>query len=355
MNIISGISSANSDDEIKAYVEAGVDEFFIGYVPPQWSDIYGFEVSCNRREHAAYNYQKADEIEKVVEKIHNAGKRVFLALNAHEYTTNQIKLLIQILKDVRHVKFDAFIISNIALMLELRSKGWDLPFNISIGGGANSAEAVLFFKKNIPNVGRIVLPRKLTISEIQEMSKILIDKGILLEAFGLADACFFNDEYCFTWHSATIKSLCQSPMYKHRIPSPILLGAQWKKELKPENYSKMMSRGKTIENEIITQQQEYEKKHKQYKIITASADNLSLLNTINSCGLCAIQKFKDFGIDTVKLPLRGGSLSMNVRIIKLVKTVVDKENATPSFCQSLLNSPSFCSGNNCYYNFPFEK
>jgi U32 family peptidase len=354
MKIISGISSANSGEEIKSYVNAGVDEFFIGYVPPAWSELYGFEISCNRREHAAYNYQSIQEIETVVDLIHKANRKVYLALNAHEYTAEQIKLLTHILDDVRHVKFDAFIISNIALMLELRDKRWELPFNVSIGGGANNAEAVLFYNKQIQNIGRVVLPRKLTLSEVENISNKLANTGISLEAFGLADACFFNDEYCFPWHSSTIKSLCQSPMYKHRTASPILMGTQWKQELKPENYPKLAQRKISIENEISNEQQEYEKKYKRQQKLSGNLELLPLLTRINKCGLCAIQKFKEFGVDAIKLPLRGGNIQANIEIIRLVKKVIDKDPATPAFCQSLFSSTTFCNGSNCYYNYPFE-
>lgn len=67
-----------------------------------------------------------------------------------------------------------------------------------------------------------------------------------------------------------------------------------------------------------------------------------------------VQKFKEMGINTVKLPLRGYSIETNLQVIKMVRKVADTENAGPQFCQNLLNAPSFCSGHNCYYDYPFN-
>ncbi len=33
MKIIAGISNTINENEIKAYIDAGVDEFFVGYIP----------------------------------------------------------------------------------------------------------------------------------------------------------------------------------------------------------------------------------------------------------------------------------------------------------------------------------
>jgi len=106
------------------------------------------------------------------------------------------------------VEFDGFIVSNIGILLELRKHGFENEINISIGGGSNNIETLKFFHENFENTGRFILPRKLTMSEIETITGYASENNIRLEAFGMASYCVFNDEYCFTWHSSTNKNFC---------------------------------------------------------------------------------------------------------------------------------------------------
>jgi collagenase-like PrtC family protease len=354
MKIIAGISHSQSDDEIRAYVDAGIDEFFIGYVPQEWSDTYGWEVSCNRREFSNCHYHSVNQIEQVVSLIHKYNKKVFLTLNAHEYNAEQIKLLLRIVDDIRHVNFDAFIVSNTALMLELRRNGFKTPINISIGAGCNNADAVLFYKKYISNIGRVVIPRRLTMEEIKNITDRLKGEGLSLEVFGLADGCFFNDEHCFTWHGASNKSFCDSPMYKHRIASPIVFGKNWKNELSPEHYGEYVEKHLRINNDIEARKNTYRQNRPVTGYSVSDVAYLDIITRINKCGLCALKKFREWGIDAVKLPLRGSSYQVNVKLVKLTRQVIDAPEATPEYCQKLIGVPSYCAGSNCFYNFPYE-
>ena len=98
----------------------------------------------------------------------------------------------------------------------------------------------------------------------------------------------------------------------------------------------------------------YLKKHPHYtKEKTESFNNFQLINVLGKCGICAFEIFKNLGIDAIKLPLRGYHINSNLALIKLAKKVIDKKDATPAYCQSLLNFPMYCSGKNCYYNYPY--
>lgn len=354
MKIIAGISNAQTEEELKAYIDAGVDEFFVGYVPKEWSDVYGWEVSCNRREHSGYHYFTRESLAEVVQILHKYDKKVFLTLNAHEYNQKQLDLLLKIINDIDDIPLDAFIISNLALMLTLRKKGIDKTINISIGSGCNTFESILFYHENIPNIGRFILPRKVTMKEIEDISVKSREEGIKLEAFGMSDPCHFNDEYCFTWHGSMQPSLCQSPMYEHKKISPIVTGANWKQEMSKFTLHEYYKKKTVVENKIKELKTSYNHKHPHYTTEKKDTlDNIVLLNRLGKCGVCAFEKFKDFGIDAVKLPLRGHHMEGNLALIKLTRQVIDKKNATPDYCRALLKAPLFCSGMNCYYNYPY--
>jgi collagenase-like PrtC family protease len=355
VRIITGISNSHTPEEIEAYSKAGVDEFFIGYIPKEWSDEYGWELSSNRRFTSHHHYKTKEELANIVDLIRQNNRKVYLTVNAHDYNSKQLKVLLKILDNIREIKFDGFIVSNLAIILELQKHGFDDVINISIGGGSNNIETIQFFHQNFENIGRIILPRKLTISEIEKIATYSADNNIRLEAFGMAAYCVFNDEFCFTWHSATNRCFCQSPMYEFREVKPLIFGVNWKQEILTNNIGSYYARIPTMSGEIANSRNDYLVKHPKKPVGKDEVRKLHILTNLNKCGLCAFKYFKEWGIEAVKIPLRGQGFQTNISIIELAKKTIDAQNATPEYCQSLMNSPNFCSGSNCYYDYPYAK
>jgi collagenase-like PrtC family protease len=354
MKIITGISNAHKEDEILSYIEAGVDEFFLGYVPIEWSNEYGWELSNNRRETSKFQYKAKEQLVNLVNIIHKLDKNVFLTLNAHEYNLNQIKILLKILDGIRDVKFDGFIVSNIGLMTELRRNGFNTPINVSIGAATNNIETIKFFTENFEGIGRFVLPRKLSIKEIEKIALFAQENNIRVEAFGMGGPyCAFNDEYCFTWHGAENSCFCGSPMYESHNVKPIVFSETWKDDIVKNDIGSYYQKISSVMSTVKRQREDSLQKHPQNQPSAYELSILHMLSSLTVCGLCAFQKFKDWGIEAVKLPLRGRYYKNNLFVVGLAKKVIEEKNATPDFCRKLMNSPGFCSGRNCYYNIPY--
>jgi collagenase-like PrtC family protease len=350
MKTIAGISDVYDEEQIARYVNAGVDEFFIGYVPPEWSQVYGWEVSCNRREYAKYQYTTLKDLENIVGLLKKYNRKVLLAFNAHEFSLEQSDVVIKMLDSIKHVPYDAIIIANFALMVELRKNGYSKEINISIGSGCNNFENISFHYNNIDNIGRVILPRHLSKNEMESISIKAKKAGIKLEAFGLGGMCYFNDEHCFSWHSSRNRSFCTSPMYNFRETSPILTEKTWKKELNTKQLETY------IDKKVKTLQHIAKQKEKNNFVVKPDSNPIKAqywMAKMDKCGLCMFQKFKEWGIDTVKLPLRGFHLDENIELINIATKVINEPNATPDFCKDLLGSPTYCSGHNCYYNYPY--
>ncbi len=355
MKIIAGISNAHNPEEIKKYVKAGVGEFFVGYVPKEWSDEYGWELSNNRRETANYQYRTREDLANVVDLIHQNNCKVYLTVNAHEYNTRQTKLLIKILNSIRNIEFDAFIVSNVGILLELQKNGFEIDMNISIGGGSNNIETLKFFLDNFRNIGRFILPRKLTVGEIEIIAKYALENKVRLEIFGMDPYCVFNDEYCFTWHGPAKRSFCQSAMFEFRSAKPLLFDSKWKNSVFNEPISSFYRKQTEVINEINMSREAYYSKRNTPNLGKNEINKLYFLARLKKCGLCAFQKFKEWGIEAVKLPLRGQDFIGNIAVIELSKKVIDEENAIPEYCKSIMQSPRFCSGISCYYDYPYPK
>jgi collagenase-like PrtC family protease len=355
MKIITGISNAHKEDEILSYIEAGVDEFFLGYVPIEWSNEYGFELSNNRRETSKFQYKAKDQLANLVNTIHRFNKKVFLTLNAHEYNLNQMKVLMKILENIRDVVFDGFIVSNIGVIKELRRNGFNNVLNISIGAATNNIETIKFFTDNFDNIGRFVLPRKLSIKEIEKIALFAKSNNIRLEAFGMGGPyCAFNDEYCFTWHGAENTCFCGSPMYETRAVKPIVFCETWKDDVFNEKIGNFYNKLSEVMSSVKKQREDSLSKHPNHAPSAYELGILHMLSSLTVCGLCAFQKFKNLDIEAVKLPLRGRYYKNNLFVIGLAKKAITEANSSPDFCRKLMNSPGFCSGKNCYYNIPYS-
>jgi U32 family peptidase len=361
MKIVVGLSNAVGEEDIEAYVKAGADEFFLGYIPSEWFTQYGWEI-CNRRSSPNDNYNSLEELADIVDIIHKYNKRALLCLNEHEYTSKQINLFMKILKSIDSIPFDAFIVSNLALMLQLRKNGIDKTINLSIGAGCNNMSAIQFYRKNISNIGRVILPRWLTMQEIEGIVTECKEHDIKVEAFGAAGPCVFNDEYCFTWHSALTGPFCASKVFKHKDVSPILAGYNWKKDIKADILGDYLAKKQKLIN-ILNQDQQKRLKRSGEEIEKFSsnkevlAKDFWLKRNLVRCGLCAFQKFKESGIEAIKIPFRGTGVAIEdkLEIIRLAKNIINENNATPEFCQSKLGSQLFCSGDHCYYDYPMGK
>jgi hypothetical protein len=289
----------------------------------------------------------------IVELIHKHGRKVFLTVNAHEYNSKQIQLMVQILGSIENIQLDGFIISNIGMLLELQKQGFKQPMHISIGGGSNNIETLQFFKENFDNVGRFILPRKLTISEIGKIATYARENSIRLEAFGMAAYCVFNDEFCFTWHGPANKCFCQSPMFENRSLTPLLFNTDWKDNLSGTSVNEFLKKRADIHHETKIDRAANIKK---FVVRSGSLNEqrmMRVLANLNKCGLCCFQNFKDWGIEAVKLPLRGQSFRENLTIIEISKKIITTDGATPDFCRKVMDTPNFCSGSNCYYDYPY--
>ena len=325
MDIVVGIDSLKTPAEIKPLVEAGAEEFFCGYIPGYWSDGYGWEIAPNRRPYQAYNYLSFESLSAAVSSVHSFGKKILLAINEHEYPPGRMALAVRMAKETAPLNFDGIIISNIALALELREAGINVPLHVSIGGLANNYEAMRFYNKHIPDIRRFILPRDITVSEIKSLAEKARGDGVALEAFGIGDPCAYSDGYCLSWHSSLNPPFCAWFLNGKRK----LVGISSDHGGNAVSEAPADFGGASLDSE-----------REQF-----------LSATVRTCGLCSIPLFKKWGVSAIKVPLRGGSA--RDALISFVKRAMELE--LPEDCKNIIASQNFCSGARCYYNYPSEK
>lgn len=178
-------------NEVSRLCDAGADEFFCGIEPREWAVKYpGLSISQRAR---ANNFPTFSALEKAVSAAHRRKTRVHTALNAFFHLPGQYDAALKIISGVFSLGADGVIISDPVLLsllgnMDLRGK------EIIAGTDAVvfNASAVDFYKRL--GATRIVLPRSLTVKEIEEITAV--DKGVEYECFIIHDLCFFEDGLC---------------------------------------------------------------------------------------------------------------------------------------------------------------
>jgi len=354
MWIALGLDSLDSPDRVSSFIASGVDEFFAGYIPPEWFERYGWEASLNRRAYGASGqFTDLQALADIIEAVHAGGAAISLAFNAHEYCQEQTPLIHAAVTAVEALAPDAYIVADPGLMLLLRQWGVKRALHLSTGAACFNADTVRFYCDRFP-VRRVVIPRKMTVAEISGLVASLDDLDLEFEAMVVSYRCFFNDEFCFAWHSNCGDNLCGS-----FVAADSRLTRRF-----PDDWKKRLDRMIADPQAQLVADSELDKFR---KIVALGLDDpgrsdvpaeestaegmsraLASMKYMN-CGLCAIPALRAAGVDVLKVPTRGSPVQKD-GLVRVVQSVLDEPNPTPEFCRALIDSPGFCSGvGTCYY------
>ena len=207
VKIITSLSHDTDENDITNYIDKGIDEFYFGFMPPEWLKKYGWEICTNRRPYPITphitDWKKA---KKIVKSTHQKNKKIYLALNEHKYTLEQYSFIIPILNKLINFGIDGILIADIALINYLNDNGYTLPLHLSIGGGVFNNETIKFFHQL--GIKRIILPRKLNPKEIRQMLDSS-PKNMLFEIFLIGEWCRYNDAFCYNVHGYNKNEFCK--------------------------------------------------------------------------------------------------------------------------------------------------
>ena len=180
-------------DEVAPLLEAGADEFFCGLTPPGWESRFGMAWASRRAPHSAGVPTVAD-FERI---IALAGTRpVYAALNAPCYPPGAIEMLASFGTLLLDMGASGLIVADMDLLLALVEAGHASQLHLSSLATCINAGSAQFYRDL--GIRRIILPRHLTLNEIE---KILIP-DLEFEVFLMNDGCVFEEGLCATTHSA---------------------------------------------------------------------------------------------------------------------------------------------------------
>jgi putative protease len=349
-----GIDASDTPEGIRALSESGADEFFAGYVPAEWSDRYGWEIGLNRRTFGPNcQFTSLVDLQAAIVAAHAVHRPVFITFNAHDYHAEQVPLLRQIVLDICTLGPDALIVADPALLELLSQWGVTTPVHLSIGAGCFNGEAVRHFCR-IANIRRVVLPRKMSLAEMETMIAGLADLKLDFEALVIGYRCLFNDEFCFTRHTGIAEPFCNSFVPDPEAPASYRLPSDWKDvaDKAAQAPDEQFQPGSTLDRFRKARRRQVRPPVSVTAETAPVADGLDGLvasSLFTHCALCAIPGLRRAGVNVLKVPVRGTGV-LKARHLQVVRQVVDHPAPTPEFCRSLIGSPGYCAKpGNCYY------
>ncbi|MDH4201518.1 MAG: U32 family peptidase [Phycisphaerae bacterium] len=322
--IVVGIGGNLLPKDIVELIKVGANEFFVGYVPSTWSDIYGFATSPNRRYWKVSSFTNFKDLQVAIDVIHQHQCKVSLAINELSYSSKAIKLTLDIAEEAIRAGIDAVIVADPDILFNVHKMFPKIAIHASGEMGLYNKCAVK--QAASWGVNRIVLPRHLCISEIEILSGVSKQLTLETEAFVMSERCCFEGAFCFPTHGYLEKNFCNDlvglvPFQDSNEITDLCLLKKIKSHL--EDYNDWRSH---------------------------EATSIEWLG--GECGLCAVKNLKAAGISYFKIVGRGIKKDTLVKRIQAVKaTIRDAEsNNNIAFCQNLIGDSQTCQvGYRCYY------
>lgn len=308
------VAPLNSLSELNPLIQAGADEIYFGYLDKRWTAKYE-AFTGNRRENYTANITEENELTEIVYLLNCMCIQFAVTMN-DRYSQGQYSSVRYVLDNLAKVGVKNLIIADTGLMLALNEWGYKFDIHASTGSGCFNHKSVDFYK-SFNGVSRVILPRQLTINEINAISCNV--SGIEIEVFGMYGKDPFIDAFCRFHHGIHMFVNGLGPCGCMRLNESELIGADCRKEKKP-----------------------YE-----------------CLNTlyVDGCSACALPKLDGSRVSHVKVVGRSAKIERKIEAIAMMKHAIEVSGTELSYQEKTAqNRKRFfliyhkeCEKNNCYF------
>jgi putative protease len=179
--------------EVIPLIRAGADEFFCGVTPPAWESRFG-GAWASRRAASSAGVPDLEDFANILSR--SEGRPVYVTLNAPCYPPGAVEMLAEFGAFLSWMGASGLIVANMDLLLALVDSGHAGKIHLSSLATCTNAESAKFFRDL--GISRVILPRHLTLAEIEQ---VRVD-GLEFETFLLNDGCVFEEGLCATTHAA---------------------------------------------------------------------------------------------------------------------------------------------------------
>jgi putative protease len=301
-----------SSAEVEPLCAAGADEFYCGLTPTFWAERYG-EAWVHRRNPRSAGVPDLVDLKRIVALAR--ARPVYVTLNAPSYPADAIPPLVdfgRMLLDEMGV--GGLIVAETELLLALAEADLTPHVHVSSLATCTNSRTASFYREL--GVARIILPRHLTLAEIEE----IVIPDLEFEVFALNDGCVFEEGLCATTHALGTFCLGDGPGTSGLTPDALESYEFWKWTL--NNCGCRTSRGFPL----------------------------------GPCGLCALPRFARLGIASLKVVGREASPARKAASVELTARALrlTELEARPDEIRSAVigarGGRGLCSGAHlCYY------
>lgn len=307
----------NNKDCVTQFSDAGADEFYMGFYDLNWIHRFGEYVDINRMSGfgLAANRYEFNEISDIANTVKKLGKKLFITLNANVYSQDSLRYIqTYYFPALKEIQIDGLIVSDITSAS--LAKKFGIPVSVSTIGGVYNHDIA----KEYASLGvqRIILPRDLSLDEIKSIIEAFPE--VEYEVFHMRNGCIFSDSYCLGMHRPECGSTCGYIRFKDERILSDLNSFQ-------EDYDIMLN------------------------------DNLyNHFFHAEACGMCAIYRFMNMGVSSLKIVGRAddtdGILS-DIRLTAENIRIASECRSEEEYLEKMHfhdNAPRKCMfGYSCYY------
>jgi U32 family peptidase len=187
------LAPLRDSSEVEGLIEAGADEFFCGLTPPEWDSRFP-GTWTSRRSNSSAGVAGMEEFSRIIAR--SQGRPVYVALNAHSYPAGAVAYLAEFGERLLDMGAGGLIVADMELILTLAEKVEGRRLHLSSLATCLNSESASFYRHL--GISRIVLPRHLTLNEIEAVQA----EGVEIEAFILNHGCVYEEGLCATTHAA---------------------------------------------------------------------------------------------------------------------------------------------------------
>jgi putative protease len=322
------LAPVNSPKEVEKIIQAGADEIYCGILPDNWKEKFTNIASSNRREWQAANLTNFCELQEVVDIAHSNNTPVYLALNAL-YTGKQYPLVFEQVEKSRKINIDALIVADLGLLLSLKKEKIGLDIHISTGGTTFNSETAKFYEEL--GASRIVLPRHLTIEEIEQIVKSC--PSLKFEVFILNSGCKNIDGFCTFQHG--VNEILHGQLWN--LPKRLNLDRHLLNLIR--RLPKKLTQGLkscisgidspcllNYEISLLPGTTSLSNRQKR-SILKNISFGFNLLSGVDTCGVCRLGELENMGVYGVKIVGRNYSTLKKLNDVRFLKAALSYSTA----------------------------
>lgn len=171
---------AGSLPALKTAVDNGADAVYIG-----------FKDDTNARHFAGLNFTDS-KLERAVDYVHQHGRKLHIAINTFAHPGSDARWK-QAVDRGAALGADALIIADLAVLDYASRHHPDMELHVSVQASATNAAAIRFYQRHF-NVGRVVLPRVLSMHQVRQLAR---ETDVGLEVFAFGSLCIMAEGRCY--------------------------------------------------------------------------------------------------------------------------------------------------------------